>query len=95
MFMEKPCCILIIEDEKEIARFIELELTYEGYMVSVAYDGMQGLILAREEMPDLVILDWMLPQMDGLEVCKRLRHTSNVPIIILTAKGDFDDKKTY
>ena len=90
--MSKPVNILIIEDEKEIARFIELELSCEGYNVQVAYDGMQGLILAREQEPDLIILDWMLPQIDGLEVCKRLRQKSNVPIIMLTAKGDFQDR---
>lgn len=84
--------ILLIEDEKEIARFIELELGCEGYKVEVAPDGMQGLIAARQNNPDLIILDWMLPQMNGIEICKRLRQTSDVPIIMLTAKVDYSDR---
>ncbi|MBC7473010.1 MAG: response regulator transcription factor [Candidatus Sericytochromatia bacterium] len=84
--------ILLIEDEKDIARFIELELTCEGYKVHVAYDGMQGLMSARQINPDLIILDRMLPQMNGIEVCKRLRQSTDVPILMLTAKGDITDK---
>ncbi len=84
--------ILLIEDEKEIARFIELELGCEGYKVEVAYDGMQGLMAARQINPDLIILDRMLPQIDGIEVCKRLRKTSDVPILMLTARADVRDR---
>lgn len=84
--------ILLIEDEVSIARFIELELQCEGYEVHVCNDGMTGLTKARELSPDLIILDRMLPNIDGLEVCKRLRKTSDVPIIMLTAKGEVWDK---
>jgi len=89
--MEAPL-ILIIEDEKDIARFLELELQAEGYRTEVAYDGVTGLSKFREKNPDLVILDLMLPAKDGLEVAKIIRKTSNVPIIILTAKGQVEDK---
>ncbi len=79
--------ILVVEDEEKLARFIELELQYEGYEVAVAKDGMAGLTQARESSPDLLLLDWMLPGMPGLDVCRRLRETGNkVPIIIITAK---------
>ncbi len=78
--------ILIIEDEKDIARFIELELQAEGYHTEVAFDGINGLSKFREIQPNLVVLDLMLPVMDGLEVARRIRKTSNVPILILTAK---------
>ena len=84
--------ILIVEDEKDIARFIELELQAEGYRTEVAYDGITGLSRFRETNPNLVIMDLMLPVMDGLEVARRIRKTSNVPIIILTAKDRVEDK---
>ncbi len=64
--------ILLVEDEVKLARFIELELTSEGYRISIAHDGMTGLTLARESAPELVILDWMLPGMTGVEICRRL-----------------------
>ena len=81
--------ILVVEDEAKLAQFIELELKYEGYQVSVASDGFAGLTAARESEPDLVILDWMLPGVTGLELCRRLRTTGNmVPVILLTAKDD-------
>ncbi|MEO8613429.1 MAG: response regulator, partial [Chloroflexota bacterium] len=80
--------ILVIEDEARIAQFIERGLIYEGYRVSVARDGQSGLMIARDNPPDLVILDWMLPGLDGLEVCKRLRAASDIPILMLTAKDD-------
>lgn len=82
----EPPLILIVEDEKDIARFIELELQAEGYRTEVAHDGITGLSRFREVNPNLVILDLMLPVMDGIEVAKRIRKTSNVPILILTAK---------
>jgi two-component system response regulator MprA len=86
--------ILLIEDEARIAQFIERGLIYEGYRVSVARDGQTGLSIARDNPPDLVVLDWMLPGLDGLEVCKRLRAASEVPILMLTAKDDVRDRVT-
>ena len=84
--------ILIVEDEKKIARFLELELKHEGYEVGVANDGRTGLDMALTWQPDLMILDLMLPELSGIEVCRRLRHESDVPIIMLTAKDDVSDK---
>ena len=84
--------ILIVEDEKKIARFLELELTHEGYEVETANDGRTGLDKALADDPDLLILDLMLPELSGIEVCRRLRHQSDVPIIMLTAKDDVSDK---
>ena len=84
--------ILIVEDEKKIARFLELELTHEGYEVQTAGDGRSGLEQAQSWQPDLLILDLMLPELSGIEVCRRLRHDSDVPIIMLTAKDDVSDK---
>lgn len=85
--------ILLVEDEVKLARFVELELNYEGYQVSVAYDGLTALTAARELRPDLVILDWMLPGVSGLEICRRLRSTGDkVPIILLTAKDEVGDR---
>lgn len=86
--------ILVIEDETNIAQFLERGLIYEGYRVDVAYDGQSGLALARDNPPDLVILDWMLPGLDGLEVCRRLRAASEVPILMLTAKDAVPDRVT-
>lgn len=85
--------ILLVEDEVKLARFIELELSYEGYQVSVAYDGLTALTAARELNVDLIILDWMLPGASGLEICRRLRSTGDkVPIILLTAKDEVSDR---
>ena len=84
--------ILIVEDEKKITRFLELELTHEGYEVQTAGDGRSGLEQAQSWQPDLLILDLMLPELSGIEVCRRLRHDSDVPIIMLTAKDDVSDK---
>jgi DNA-binding response OmpR family regulator len=85
--------ILIIEDEANLARFIELELTCEGYQVSIAPDGLTGLTQARESSPDLILLDWMLPGLEGVEVCQRLRDTGEqVPIIFLTAKDEISER---
>ncbi len=84
--------ILIVEDEKKIARFLELELQHEGYEVDTAGDGRTGLEKALSWQPDLLILDLMLPELSGIEVCRRLRHESDVPIIMLTAKDDVSDK---
>lgn len=85
--------ILLVEDEVKLARFIELELSSDGYQVSVAHDGMSGLSLAREAAPDLAILDWMLPGLTGVELCRRLRATGNkLPIILLTARDEVSDR---
>ena len=84
--------ILIVEDEVKIARFIELELKYEGYDVVVAHDGREGFEKALSEQVDLIILDIMLPGLSGIEVCRRVRLESDVPIIMLTAKDDVTDK---
>ncbi|HET7010519.1 MAG TPA: response regulator transcription factor [Anaerolineales bacterium] len=84
--------ILVIEDEDRILQFLRRGLTYEGYRVETAADGPAGLALARESPPDLVILDWMLPGLDGLEVCRRLRAGGDVPILMLTAKEAVSDR---
>jgi two-component system response regulator MprA len=84
--------ILVIEDEERIRQFLQRGLTYENYRVEVAADGSAGLALARENSPDLVILDWMLPGMDGLEVCRRLRAAGPMPILMLTAKDSVSDR---
>lgn len=87
--------ILLVEDEVRLARFIELELESEGYQIAVAHDGLTGLTLARESMFDLIILDWMLPNLSGIEICRRLRSTGiKAPIILLTAKDDVNDRVT-
>lgn len=78
--------ILIIEDDEAILRFLRRGLAYEGYIVDTATDGQSGLAIARDHPPDLVVLDWMLPGLDGLEVCRRLRAGGAVPILMLTAK---------
>jgi two-component system, OmpR family, response regulator MprA len=84
--------ILIIEDDEEILRMLKRVLTYEGYVVDTALTGQAGLTLAHEQMPDLVVLDWMLPKMDGLEVCRRLQKMGNQPILMLTAKDTTQDR---
>jgi DNA-binding response OmpR family regulator len=87
--------ILLVEDEIKLARFIELELESEGYRVSVAHDGMSGLALVRESEADLVILDWMLPGLTGVELCRRMRATGiKIPVILLTAKDEVGDRVT-
>jgi two-component system response regulator MprA len=84
--------ILVIEDEERIRQFLKRGLTYEGYTVDSAVDGREGLDLARDNPPDLVLLDIMLPGIDGLEVCRRLRNASAVPILMLTAKESIEDR---
>ncbi|MGM0395892.1 MAG: response regulator transcription factor [Bacillota bacterium] len=87
--MEK---ILIIEDEEKIARFIELELKYEGYEVEKALNGRDGLELATTHPFDLILLDIMLPELNGIEVLRRIRRVSDVPILLLTARDAVVDK---
>lgn len=84
--------ILLIEDEKRMSMFIEMELSHEGYGVDTAYDGREGVKRAEEKDYDLILLDIMLPGLNGIEVCRRIREFSRVPIIMLTAKGDIGDK---
>lgn len=84
--------ILVVEDEANIAKLLTMYLEKDGYRVSVARDGLQGLERFEREHPDLVILDLLLPKMDGLEVCRRIRRQSFVPLLMLTAKKDETDK---
>ena len=84
--------ILLVEDEEKLARMVELELTYEGYGVEKAPDGRAGLELALSGQFDLVLLDIMLPRMSGMEVLRRLRKESQVPVIMLTARDSVVDK---
>ncbi|MCU5707986.1 response regulator transcription factor [Bacillus wiedmannii] len=86
--------ILIIEDEESLADFLELELKYEGYKVDIQFDGRKGLEAALEMNYDLILLDLMLPGLNGLEVCRRLRATKNTPIIMLTARDSIMDRVT-
>lgn len=84
--------ILIVEDEAQLARFVELELSHEGYEVSKAEDGRTGLEMAESGSYDLMLLDIMLPGLNGLEVLRRLRRTSDMPVIMLTARDAVMDK---
>jgi two-component system response regulator MprA len=84
--------ILVVEDEDRIRQFLQRGLTFEGYRVDSASDGQEALESARENPPDLVLLDIMLPGMDGIEVCRRLRSASEVPILMLTAKEAIEDR---
>ena len=87
--------ILIVEDEKNIVEALTYSLTKQGFRVLVAIDGAAAIELARREAPDLVLLDWMLPEVDGLEVCRQLKResrTAQIPVIMLTVKSDETDK---
>jgi len=84
--------ILVVDDDVKTVELVKLYLERDGYQVLAAYDGIEALRLARESFPDLIILDLMLPDIDGLEVCRVLRHESDVPIIMLTAKSTDQDK---
>jgi two-component system response regulator MprA len=84
--------VLVIEDDDAISDLLRRGLAYEGYAVSVAQDGPTGLRMARDAPPDLVVLDLMLPGIDGLEVCRRLRAADDVPILVLTARGTVSDR---
>ncbi len=85
--------ILLVEDDPKLAEFIEAELCLEGYHVTVARNGIEGLTVARDAQPDLLILDWMLPGISGLDLCLRLRKTGiQVPIIMLTARDEVPDR---
>ncbi|WP_126147743.1 response regulator transcription factor [Synechococcus elongatus] len=85
--------ILLIEDDPKLLLFVEQELSLEGYQVTVANNGLDGLSLARSIQPDLLILDWMLPTLSGVDICLRLRSTGvQTPIILLTAKDEISDR---
>jgi two-component system phosphate regulon response regulator PhoB len=87
--------ILVVEDEDALSTLLQYNLDKEGYEVVVASDGEEALTLVSEKLPDLVVLDWMLPKVSGIEVCRRLRQRSesrNVPIIMLTARGEESDR---
>lgn len=84
--------ILIIEDEKNFARFVELELKHEGYDIQVEYNGRKGLDAALAEDFDAILLDLMLPELNGLEVCRRVREVKNTPIIMMTARDSVIDR---
>ena len=87
--------VLVVEDEDALATLLHYNLDKEGYLVGVACDGEEALTMASERAPDLVILDWMLPKVSGIEVCRRLRgrsETRNVPLIMLTARGEESDR---
>ena len=87
--------VLVVEDEQSLVELLRYNLEREGYAVAVATDGEEALIQADEQLPDLVVLDWMLPKVSGIEVCRRLRQrpqSRNVPIIMLTARGEESDR---
>ncbi|MBZ9633818.1 response regulator transcription factor [Clostridium sp. FP1] len=88
----KDFSILLVEDEKLMSMFVEMELSHEGYKVDLAWDGREGLNIAEENQYDLILLDIMIPGINGIEVCRRIRESSMVPIIMLTAKSDISDK---
>ena len=87
--MEK---ILIVEDEKKISRFIELQLKHEGYEIDMAFDGEEALEKIKNQNYDLILLDIMIPRVNGIEVCRRVRKDSTTPIIMVTAKDEMTDK---
>ncbi len=87
--------LLVVEDEDALVTLLQYNLGREGYQVTIARDGEEALLLVSEAVPDLVLVDWMLPKVSGIEVCRRLRsrpETSNVPIIMLTARGEESDR---
>ena len=88
----KASHLLIVEDEWKIARFLQLELEHEGFTTEIEANGRHALERIVQENFNLVLLDVMLPEMDGIEICKRVREVSDVPIIMVTAKGELDDK---
>ena len=86
--------VLVVDDDVKTVELVRLYLNRDGYQVLIAYDGVEALRLARESCPDLIVLDLMLPDIDGLEICRTLRHESDVPIIMLTARTTDQDKLT-
>jgi len=86
------CKVLVVDDDRNIVDLVRLYLERDGYQVLVAYDGLEALRLARQKRPDLIVLDLLLPEVDGLDVCRILQAESRVPIIMLTAKTTEEDK---
>jgi two-component system phosphate regulon response regulator PhoB len=87
--------VLVVEDEDSLATLLQYNLQKEGYEVSLAGDGEEALLMVDERLPDLIVLDWMLPKVSGIEVCRRLRQrneTRNIPILMLTARGEETDR---
>ena len=87
--------VLVVEDEDALAELLQYNLKKEGFRVTVAADGEEAMILVEERQPDVILLDWMLPKVSGIEVCRRLRSvqdTRNIPIIMLTARGEEADR---
>ena len=88
----QPRLILVVDDEARMVRFIQLNLEHDGFQVISAYNGREALEQVRSQLPNLVLLDVMMPDLDGFEVLKRIRDQSSVPVIMLTAKGEEDDR---
>ncbi|HNT06409.1 MAG TPA: response regulator, partial [Anaerolineae bacterium] len=84
--------ILVVDDEPRMVRFVRMNLELEGYVISTAANGTEALAKVRDELPDLVLLDVMMPEMDGYEVLERIRQVSSVPVIMLTVKAEEADK---
>jgi two-component system phosphate regulon response regulator PhoB len=87
--------VLVVEDEDSLATLLQYNLQKEGYEVGLAGDGEEALLMVEERLPDLIVLDWMLPKVSGIEVCRRLRQrneTRNIPIVMLTARGEETDR---
>src|SRR5438093_13514905 len=89
---ERMARVLVIDDDEQLGAALRRALAYEGYQVSLARDGSAGLRQAREEEPDLVVLDVLMPGLDGFEVCRRLRAGGDVPVLMLTARDDVADR---
>src|SRR5574341_2357926 len=86
--------ILIVDDDRRITDMLRRTLAYEGYHVVTAADGHEALVVAQTQRPDLVVLDWLMPRLDGLEVAKRMRAAEGTPILMLTARDAVDRKST-
>lgn len=89
---QNKSCILVVDDDPEIVSLLRRGLIFEGYAVETAADGAEALVKLRDKEPDLVILDIMMPGIDGIEVSKRLQRASDIPILMLTARGTLADK---
>ena len=92
MASEEKRLVLVVDDEPRMVRFVQMNLELEGYRVSTASGGLEALDRVREEIPDLVLLDIMMPEMDGYETLERIRQVSSVPVIMLTVKAEEEDK---
>lgn len=90
--MSEPTRVFIVEDERRIARFLQIELEHEGFVTATEANGRRAFERIVQEEYDIVLLDLMLPDMDGMEICRKVREISNIPIIMLTARDEIDDK---